>query len=62
MVQWGINMCLQASLKALINCNRAATQTDFRAELPKITAPTLIIHGDKDVSAPSSQPGERPRD
>ena len=52
MVQWGISMCHQASLKALIDCNRADTETDFRDELPRITVPTLIIHGDKDVSAP----------
>lgn len=59
MVQWGINMCLQASLKALIDCNHAAIETDFRAELPQITAPTLIIHGDKDVSTPLESTGRR---
>src|SRR5215475_14622464 len=59
MIQWGINMCLQASLKALIDCNRADTETDFRAELPKITTPALIIHGDKDVSAPLELTGRK---
>jgi pimeloyl-ACP methyl ester carboxylesterase len=59
MIQWGINMCLQASLKALIDCNRTDTEADFRAELPKITAPTLIIHGDKDVSAPLEFTGRK---
>ncbi|MBO0723978.1 MAG: alpha/beta hydrolase [Blastocatellia bacterium] len=59
MIQWGISMCLQASLKALIDCNRTDTETDFRAELPKITAPTLIIHGDKDVSAPLEFTGRK---
>jgi non-heme chloroperoxidase len=52
MIQWGLKMGMQTSLKAVIDCNRAFTETDFRAELPKITAPTLIIHGDADVSAP----------
>ena len=28
------------------------TSTDFRAELPKISVPVLIVHGDKDASAP----------
>lgn len=59
MVQWGVRMCLQASLKALIDCNRADTETDFRAELPKITAPTLIIHGDKDMSTPLELTGRK---
>src|SRR5262249_3060896 len=59
MIQWGVRMCLQASLKALIDCNRADTETDFRAELPKITAPTLIIHGDKDVSMPLELTGRK---
>jgi len=59
MVQWGIRMCLQASMKALIDCNRADTETDFRRELPKITTPTLIIHGDKDVSTPLESTGRK---
>jgi non-heme chloroperoxidase len=59
MVQWGVNMCLQASLKALIDCNRADMETDFRAELPRITVPTLVVHGDKDVSAPIDFTGRR---
>lgn len=59
MVQWGVRMCLQASLKALLDCNRADTETDFRAELPKITVPTLIIHGDADVSTPLELTGRK---
>jgi non-heme chloroperoxidase len=59
MVQWVVGMCLQASLKALIDCNHATTATDFRAELPAITVPTLIIHGDADVSEPIDQRGRK---
>ena len=59
MIQWGVRMCQQASLKALLDCNRADTETDFRAELPKITVPTLIIHGDKDVSTPLELTGRK---
>src|SRR5215475_2928534 len=59
MIQWGIRMCLQASMKALIDCNRTDTETDFRAELPRITTPTLIIHGDKDVSTPLEMTGRK---
>jgi pimeloyl-ACP methyl ester carboxylesterase len=59
MIQWAVRMCLQASLKALIDCNRADVETDFRAELPKITSPTLVIHGDKDVSTPLELTGRK---
>jgi non-heme chloroperoxidase len=33
MVQWVVGLCLQASLKALMDCNVAVTETDLRAEL-----------------------------
>ena len=59
MVQWAIGMFLQASLKGLIDWHRAGTETDFRAELPAISVPTLIIHGDADVSEPIEQRGRR---
>jgi len=52
MQEWVRGMMLRTSMKALVECNRSMTSTDFRAELPKITVPTLLIHGDKDVSAP----------
>jgi pimeloyl-ACP methyl ester carboxylesterase len=52
MVDWGIRMCLQTSLQALIECQRATVMTDFREELPKLKVPALIIHGDRDVSEP----------
>ena len=50
-VQWGVNLMVQTSLKAIIECNLALTETDFRHELTRITLPCLIVHGDKDVSA-----------
>jgi non-heme chloroperoxidase len=59
MMQWVIGMCLQSSLKALIDCFQAVTETDFRAELPAITVPTRIIHGNADVSEPIEQRGRR---
>jgi non-heme chloroperoxidase len=59
MVQWVVGMCLQASLKALIDCHHAINETDFRAELAALTIPTLVIHGDADVSEPIEQRGRR---
>jgi len=41
---------LDTSLQAAVECNRAVVETDFRAELPKIAVPTLILHGDHDAS------------
>jgi pimeloyl-ACP methyl ester carboxylesterase len=52
MLDWIAGLMLRCSMKALVECNRALTSTDFRAELAKIDVPTLIVHGDKDVSAP----------
>jgi non-heme chloroperoxidase len=56
---WVFRMFEQASLKALLDCNRVGQQTDYRAELPKIAVPTLIIHGDKDLSAPLEWTGRK---
>ncbi|MVU80410.1 alpha/beta fold hydrolase [Nocardia sp. ET3-3] len=38
------------SLQAILECNRAVVETDFRTELREIDVPTLIIHGDADAS------------
>jgi non-heme chloroperoxidase len=59
MVDWAIGMSGQASLKALLDCNRAITRTDFREELRKFEVPTLIVQGDADVSAKIDFTGRR---
>jgi non-heme chloroperoxidase len=58
-IDWGIGMCYLSSMRALIGTNIAETETDFRAELPHIKKPTLIIHGDSDVMAPLDFSGRR---
>lgn len=55
--EWVRSMMLSTSMKAVVECNRSSTETDFRPELPRITVPTLVIHGDKDVSAPLDRMG-----
>ncbi|SFV04009.1 alpha/beta fold hydrolase [Pseudoduganella namucuonensis] len=45
-------MALGTSALALLECNRAVTTADFRAELRGIDLPVLLIAGDMDVSAP----------
>ncbi len=59
MMEWIMSLMRQCSMKAVIECNRALTSTDFRAELPRIRLPTLVIHGDKDASAPLELTGRR---
>jgi pimeloyl-ACP methyl ester carboxylesterase len=60
-VDWAVRMCDLSSLPALVGTNIADTETDFRAELPLIKKPTLIIHGDSDELAPLANTSERVR-
>lgn len=59
LLDWVAGLMLQCSIKALVECNRALTGTDFRPELAKIQVPTLIVHGDRDVSAPLAITGRK---
>lgn len=56
---WVLGLSLQCSLVAALGCNHVFCETDFRAELPKISVPTLVIHGDKDASTPLELTGRR---
>ena len=50
-MEWVGSLCMQASLKALIDCYHAIIETDFRREVTTIAVPTLIVQGDKDTAA-----------
>jgi non-heme chloroperoxidase len=52
MIDWTIGAMMETSMLAVSQLNRLQTSTDFRAELVRIDAPTLIVHGDRDASAP----------
>jgi pimeloyl-ACP methyl ester carboxylesterase len=52
MLDWAQAHALKASPKGTIDCVRAFSETDFRADLPKFDKPTLIIHGDDDQTVP----------
>lgn len=41
-----------ASPRATEQCVLSFSQTDFRPDLPQVTVPTLIIHGDADKTVP----------
>jgi non-heme chloroperoxidase len=57
MMRWGANL-LQTSLPVTLACARAMAEVDFRAEMRRIEVPALIIHGDRDRSAPIELTGE----
>ena len=48
-----------ASPRASVKCVAAFSSTDFRADLAKITVPTLVIHGDADKIVPFANSGKR---
>lgn len=56
---WLKTQMMQTSMKAVLDCNRAMISTDFRPELARFALPCLIIHGDKDASAPLEITGKR---
>jgi pimeloyl-ACP methyl ester carboxylesterase len=56
---WVLSLSLQCSIVAALGCNHAFCETDFRPELPKISVPTLVIHGDKDASTPLELTGRK---
>jgi non-heme chloroperoxidase len=52
LIKWGIDILMDISLPVAIAVNRAVTETDFRTEMKAIDIPVLILHGDRDASAP----------
>ena len=50
---------LSAPLEAALACRRAVATTDSRADLAAIRKPTLVLHGDKDASAPLALTGAK---
>lgn len=43
---------MQAGLKAVLDCIKAFSETDFTGDLKKFDIPTLIMHGDDDQIVP----------
>lgn len=58
-IEWAIRLFDRTSLRALTECSRANVETDFRAEMKKISVPILIIHGSDDLSAPPELTAKR---
>ena len=57
--QAAIALALQSSKVAALEAMTAFGATDFRDDLPKVTVPTLIIHGDADGIVPLEGSGAR---
>lgn len=57
--QEALALCLQASKAASLACMASFGMTDFRDDLPKITVPVLVIHGDGDATVPIEGSGHR---
>lgn len=56
-VDWNLQVAMQASAKATLDCVRAWSETDFRDDLRSFRTPTLIIHGDSDATVPVEKSG-----
>ena len=52
MIDWVVAMLLRTPLPVAIEANRVLVQSDVRPALPRVDRPVLILHGDKDASAP----------
>ncbi len=51
-LNWSQSLAMSASPKATVDCVRAFSETDFRADMEAFRVPTLIIHGDADATVP----------
>ncbi len=58
-LDWTFQMAMLGSPRATIECAKAFSSTDFRADLRSIAVPTLVIHGDDDQTVPMASSGER---
>ena len=57
--QQAIAQCLQSNEKAALKCMESFATEDFRRDLPNVTVPTLVLHGDSDGTVPFGGSGAR---
>jgi non-heme chloroperoxidase len=57
MMEWAAAMMRQTPIPVAIATNRALITTDLRPVLAQVDRPVLILHGDKDASAPLDMTG-----
>lgn len=51
-MQWVVGLALAASPLATLACLGLFARSDLRADLAALTMPTLVVHGDADLSQP----------
>ncbi len=59
--QEALALCKQADKRAALACMEAFGTTDFRDDLPKVSVPTLVLHGSADAIVPFQGSGARTR-
>jgi pimeloyl-ACP methyl ester carboxylesterase len=57
--QEALALAKQASKAAALACMTAFGATDFRDDLPKVSVPALVLHGDSDQTVPFEGSGQR---
>jgi len=57
--QDALRLAHQADKKAALACMAAFGHTDFRDDLPLVTVPALVLHGDSDATVPFEGSGRR---
>jgi len=57
--QDALGLCQQADKKASLASMESFGTTDFRPDLPNVTIPVLVIHGDGDGTVPFEGSGQR---
>jgi non-heme chloroperoxidase len=58
MMRWCAELLTRIPVRVAIACNEALSTADFRRELREISVPALVIHGDRDASAPLTLTGK----
>jgi non-heme chloroperoxidase len=56
--QAALTLCRQSDQEAALGCMDAFGTTDFRRDLPSVSVPTLVIHGDSDGIVPFEGSGK----
>lgn len=59
LIDWGVNIVLQATLTACIGYNRCNLSTDLTQDLKAFSLPTLVVHGAGDASSVLAKTGAR---